>query len=130
VQSRVILAALTTVLTGHAAMAHGQPSLTYFTGAYHVNGQGPAGLFQDEAYLTPQGNRLTLATCQQGEGSLQPDDSGEGAFLFGMFQGTNLVCQWFNTYDNYPLIACQAEGVAITFWPNPAEEGAGLVCPP
>ena len=109
------------VLSG-PAMAQDPPPPVYFTGTYRMVGTAPDGPVDMTVRLVPDAAALVLSGCDGTAGRLEFDTGFEGGFfLNGDLSGLPVMCQFFNDYDNYPLIACAHEDdMRLTLWPDPA----------
>jgi hypothetical protein len=106
------------------AMAQNVPDPSYFVGRYEVIGRDAAGPVEDVLRLTMQDDALAVQSCGGGTGSMVLDRSGEGQFATLSLGDQQLECQWFNTWDNYPLLACYDDGKArLTLWPANEVDG-------
>jgi hypothetical protein len=112
------------VMLASPAMAQNLPDASYFVGTYEVVGRGANGPVEDLLSLTAQGQDLAVERCSGGAGVMVLDQSGEGPFATITVGDWDLECQWFNTWDNYPLLACYDDGRArLTLWPASEVEG-------
>jgi hypothetical protein len=112
------------LMTPIAAQAQGVPENVYFVGRYEVTGRDGKGPVDDVVQLLEQGQTLTVKSCNKGAGEMVVDRSGEGPFATIKLGDWDLECQWFNTWDNYPLLACYDDGrTRLTLWPANQVDG-------
>lgn len=113
-----------------AASAEG-PTPEYFRGVFERVGRtadSPPALMNDFIRLdpTPDG-ALALRSCDGGPGEtddpliLDFDRLGEvPTLLVGRNGPFELWCQYFNDYDNYPVLTCGSDmGARFTLWAAP-----------
>jgi hypothetical protein len=107
------------VLVAGPAVAQGVPDASYFAGRYEVTGRDAKGPVDEIWRLTGQGQDVKVERCAGGApGTMVVDQSGEGSFATITLGERELECQWFNTWDNYPLIACYDDAnTRLTLWP-------------
>lgn len=109
------------LLAAGPVMAQEAPTPEYFAGRYEMIGRDATGPVEEVLELTVQGMDLTIGSCAQGPGQLVVDRSGEGPFATLALGDRTLDCQWFNTWDNYPLLTCYDDAnTRLTLWPTPA----------
>jgi hypothetical protein len=117
------------LMLANPVLAQDVPDLSYFEGRYEVVGRTEKGPFEDVLELTIKlgGGELYVKSCEVGPGIMVVDRSAEGRFASIAFGTFTVECQWFNTWDNYPLIACYDDGrTRLTLWPaNEADGCAG-----
>jgi hypothetical protein len=108
------------------AQAQGVPENVYFVGRYEVTGRDAKGPVAEVLELLEQGPRLVVKSCRKGAGEMVVDASGEGSFAAITLGDWDLTCQWFNTWENYPLLACYNDaGTRLTLWPANEVAGCG-----
>jgi hypothetical protein len=114
---------LCTLVAG-PAMAQDAPPPDFFAGRYEVIGRDAVGPVDDVLQMRVKGANLAVESCTRGAGQMVIDRGGEGPFAALTLGDQTLECQWFNTWDNYPLLTCYDNGKArLTLWPANQVDG-------
>jgi hypothetical protein len=82
----------------------------YYVGLYRMIGLDDAGPVDEMLHIATNGETLIVSICG-GLGSLVlPSQSGDEHYINGTLRGVSVTCDHFNTYQNYPLLACYGDG--------------------
>lgn len=109
------------------------PPLEYYVGTYQMIGKDAAGALVDTSFrMDISGKNLGITMCGVPDaGHLDlPETFGGDHYIEGRIASFEVVCDPFNSYENYPLLACYTDdGARLTLWPGPVF-GNPLNCNP
>jgi hypothetical protein len=96
------------------------PSADYYVGLYRMIGRDSTGPVDQLLRIDTNGEDLMVSICGELATLVMPSQSGDEHYINGTLRGESVTCDPFNTYQNYPLLACYGDGdhaVRLTLWP-------------